>query len=235
MSVDCLGPVLREFGHLEGLRPNQTSGRLRGSQDTLERAVGIMICLTSQKNTCSIQYSPSISYYAWYNSLPAPYPFLSKSLNVPLLAIDGPRQHGGYLIDEECPRGHTGHSPNHPESTPLNPFTQVMRKQYQLEETVLRNHIHLFDTFSIALFSPSFLPSLLIPCGSPPDLAQLVVVIYVAQETNSKDHQAEFKSHCRASPFFLGRGAVPAEPASNARGIYQLETECRGPDQDVDR
>lgn len=185
-----------------------------------------------RKNVLS---GPIELYYAWYNGLPSPYLFLSKPLNVPSFAIKSPRQHGGNLINQECPRRHAGHSPDHPESTPLDPFAQVMRKQHQVKETVLWNHVDLLDTFLVTLVALSFLLSFLISCCCPPDLTQLIVVIHIAEETHSEDHHAKFESHCRANPIVLRRGTVSAEPASDARGIDQLETERRRPDRDVDR
>jgi len=94
---------------------------------------------------------------------------LAKLLNVPPSSLQRTRQHGTDLIDQERPRRRTIPASNHPETQPLNPLTEVMRKQHIVEKPILGHHVKFLHTIDGLIV---FLGSLLLAAKRrPADLA----------------------------------------------------------------
>jgi hypothetical protein len=186
--------------------------------------------------------------YTRYNCPPGTHLLLSELLHVPILPLDRSRQHGGNLINDECPTGHKVPPAHDPEARPLHPLKQIMRIQNPLEEAILRDDVDLIHALlsiitylSLARARIRFLRHLLLLAErSPPDLAQLIVVEEHQEEAGAPRHEAEF--HARAvdvaggvgDPVGARGGTVAAEPAGELRGVGGLEVDCEDPGEGVD-
>jgi hypothetical protein len=188
--------------YLKAQLPYQTQPRINSKpQIRLSTATGTTSCLDQTRN----------------DSLAIANPILAKLLDIPTSSLQRTRQHSTNLIKQETPSRSTIPTPNHPEAQPLNPLTEIVRKQDIVEESILRHHVefvHAFDGL-IVFFG---LLSLAAESGTA-DLAEVVVVEDVAEEGPAPDDEAGLDPVEAAGPVVDGGGAVAGEPAREAEGV----------------
>ena len=85
--------------------------------------------------------------------------------------------------------------------------------------------------FSITLH---ILPALHLPGGRTPDLAQLVVVVHVAQQTEGEDDGTGGNGELAVVPVGGGDGPVRGQPATQAGGVADLEAQGGKEEDGVD-
>jgi hypothetical protein len=149
----------------------------------------------------------------------------AKLLLVPPLTLQCPREHRRHLVDQEYARRVAVPPTNHPPARPLNPFAQVVRMQHVLEQSVLGNHVHLVHALNrLALFG-CLAP--LLTVRSPSDLAQVVVVEIVAQQSPAPYHEPQEAPSRPSCPVVYRRWSVARKPASNHCRVDQLKDRYR--------
>ncbi len=131
------------------------------------------------KNVLELIRPAVMSYYAWYHGLLTTYLLLTKSLNVPLPALNSSWQHCGYLVDHESSPGHESKASHHPESTPFDPLTQIVWEEDYPKKAVLWYPVYLLHPLSLIFPPLGFFLSILVSCSCSPDLTKLVVMEHV--------------------------------------------------------
>lgn len=168
-------------------------------------------------------HNNTTSQQAWYDGLPVSHPVLTELFNVPRLPLQSAGQHGTDLVEQETSCGRASKSTNHPKAGPLNPLAEVMREQNVMEQTVLRQHVHLLHTLDGLVVLDSLL-ALAAERGSA-DFAQVVVVEDVAQQSPAPDDQADFDAVETPCPVVYGGRAVASEPARQTKRVCEVEGE----------
>lgn len=70
--------------------------------------------------------------------------------------------------------------------------------------------------------------------GRAPNLAQLIVVVHVAQQTESEEDGAGDDGELAVLPIGRRHGPIPGQPATQADGVAELEAKGGKKDDGVD-
>ena len=90
-----------------------------------------------------------------------------------------------------------------------------------MEQTILRHHVELLNTFNGLVVFLGLL-SLATQSGAA-DLAEVVVVEDVGEESPAPDDEAGFDPVEAAGPVVDGGGTVASEPAGEAERVDEVE------------
>jgi len=106
-----------------------------------------------------------------------------------------------------------------------------MRMQHIPKQPILRDHVHFTHALNRRALLFSFL--FLLAERRAPDLAQVIVVEYVGEETPAPDYEADEDVFAACGPVVLCHGAVAGEIAADGEPVDDLEGEGHEPDEGV--
>ena len=163
--------------------------------------------------------------------------------HVPLFPVDGTRQHGRHLIDDEAAGRNASPAADQPEAAPFDPLAQIVRVQHPSKQSRFGHQIDPGDGFApplsrllVALVAIVLITTTvhLLPSGRAPDLPQLIVMVYVAQQTEGEEDGTGHDRELAVLPVGRRDGAVPGQPAAQAGGVAELEAESGQEDDGMD-